>query len=163
MKNKLFLTLVSSVFLCLLLSSVSSAILMDMTKEELIANCDDIIIGRVKSIESKWNDERNFIYTYVSVEIQEQMKGESLGTVCTLQIQGGTIGDTSLWVEDMPVFVDGSNILLHIFMKDNGYPDVYGACTGLLIIENNNIVDYKMTIPQFKDLVESIKLNSKEK
>lgn len=148
-------THIAAVFLCLsLLAGSSSALLMDLTKEDLIVNSEAIVLGTVRSLECAWNAEHTSIYTYVTVDVSEQFKGESVGSELVIQVPGGRVDGTVQKVSDTPTFEPGMNVIVHTFMKETGYPWVYGWEKGVLTVQKETIADYMMTLDQFRQLVE---------
>lgn len=148
-------TSVAAVFLCLLLlAGSSSALLTELTKEDLIVNSEAIVLGTVRTVECAWNAEHTSIYTYVTVDVSDQFKGESVGSELLIQVPGGTADGIVQKVSDTPTFVPGMNVIIHTFMKETGYPWVYGWEKGVLTVENGTIPDYMMTLDQFRQLVE---------
>lgn len=98
--------------------------------ELLIAECanksyitemaDYIIEGTIEKVESKWNEEINYIFTYAEIRIEKYVKGTPF-TENKLQIitPGGTVGGISQWVEDQPIFHEGKKVRIY-FQETNG-------------------------------------------
>ena len=96
----------------------------------LIAECADrsyitetsdyIIEGAVEKVESRWNEERTSIFTYIDLSIEKYVKGTPF-TEDKLQIvtPGGTVGEISQWVEDQPIFHEGRKVRIY-FKETNG-------------------------------------------
>ncbi|TKJ41296.1 hypothetical protein CEE37_06420 [candidate division LCP-89 bacterium B3_LCP] len=139
----------------LLLAGTSSALLMDLSKEDLINNCEAIVQGTVSDIYSAWNSERTRIYTYATLTISDQFKGESVSSEIVIQIPGGTADDVTLTVSDTPTLELGMDIIIHTFTKETGHTWIYGWEKGVLGVVNGYIPEYKMTIEQFRQLVEN--------
>jgi hypothetical protein len=60
-----------------------------ITKEWLIANCQDIVFGKVSDIHCEWSEDHQLIFTFAKIQILEQWKGDTLGNEITVQAQGG--------------------------------------------------------------------------
>jgi hypothetical protein len=96
----------------------------------LIAECADksyitqaadyIIEGTVERVESRWNQEGTGIFTYTELAVEKYVKGAPFAEN-NLQIvtPGGTIGETSQWVEDQPIFHEGKKVRIY-FEEVNG-------------------------------------------
>ncbi len=139
----------------LLLASTGSALLMDLSKEELIDRSDHIILAKVLDIQTAWADDHSQIFTYVELEISDQFKGNDLGKELVIQIPGGTVGEITQVTSDTPKNLEvGAEVILHLFMKETGYYWVYGWEKGSLSVHDNSIPDYLMTVEQFRNLVE---------
>ena len=85
------------------------------TFENLVDNASDIFIGRVARVESRWVDTPwgAVIFTYVTFDIEQSMKGTAR-VQTTLQFRGGTVGDVTLHIADMPEFRVGDRDLLFV-------------------------------------------------
>ena len=137
----------------LILAGSSSALLLEMTKEELIVNSESIVLGTVQEVHSAWAEDRSQIFTYVILNVSEQFKGEAVSREIVVQIPGGTVGEITQKVSDTPILVTGMEVILHLFMKETGYPWIYGWEKGALIVEEGAIPEYLMTVDQFRRLV----------
>jgi hypothetical protein len=153
-------------------------------KEELIKNSRDIIHGIVKEVRCEWNKNHTWIHTYVRLEVLDVFKGESRDEV-VVQIPGGTIknpnislidsvtkkiisdtsetfvfrgggGDTSLWVEDTPVFKEGMEVVIHTFLYENGNVGIYGAVKGVYVVNNGVVEELNIMIEQFRNFVDEV-------
>ena len=87
--------------------------------ETLVDAAELIFSGQVISQRSEWRniDGKKSIVTLITLGVQQVHKGHAGNTV-TLQFLGGTIGDTSLDVAEMPHFKNGERVVL--FVADNG-------------------------------------------
>ena len=152
MRRALIYSGLAALFLLILVGS-SSALLLEMTKEELIVNSESIVLGTVQEVRSAWAEDRSQIFTYVTLNVSEQFKGEAVGREIVIQIPGGTVGDITQKVSDTPTLLSGMEVILHLFMKETGYPWIYGWEKGALIVEEGAIPEYLMTVDQFRQLV----------
>ena len=91
---------------------VAMGILRDMTIEDLVHGSDWITTGRVQQIESRWNESRDYIYTYITVSIDEYWKNPLDAHDLTIQIPGGIVDDIMQQVSDTPVFSKGETVIL---------------------------------------------------
>lgn len=145
--------LVCAGFSLLLWTGTSQALLPDFTKEQLIQQAEGIILGTVQASYAAWTDDHTMIYTYVTLQVQDQFKGQPVGLQMVLQIPGGQVGDISGRVSDAPTFSVGQKVIVHTFMQNTGYNWVYGWVKGVLNVEGEVIPAYQMTIEQFRSLV----------
>jgi hypothetical protein len=85
---------------------------------------EKIVRGEVVSVKSYWNPEKTLIYTDVTVFVDEYLKGDGPREII-LKIPGGTVGDETQWVSDMPQFNVGDVdvILLESSGQVTGGPD----------------------------------------
>ncbi|MBU0518988.1 hypothetical protein KKA00_00900 [bacterium] len=139
----------------LFISGNALALLPDFTKEELISASEHIVLGTVQETHSAWADDHSQIFTYVTLQLSEQFKGENLGSSLVVQIPGGKVGEISQVTSDTPNNLHiGSEVILHLFMQDTGYHWIYGWEKGALSVENGSIPAYEMTVDQFRNLIE---------
>ena len=87
--------------------------------EALVDEADHIFTGQVIAQRAEWRNlqGQKSIVTLVTFGVQATHKGRAGNTV-TLQFLGGTIGDVSLDVTEMPRFKTGERALL--FVEKNG-------------------------------------------
>lgn len=87
--------------------------------EKLVERATLIFTGQVISQHSEWKNEngQKSIVTLVSFRVRTVHKGHA-DAVVTLQFLGGTVGDVTLDVSDMPKFSKGERVVL--FVENNG-------------------------------------------
>jgi hypothetical protein len=131
----------------------SPAMLVDLSKEDLIRQSEAIVYGKVLEAVSAWTEDHTQIYTYITFEIWEQFKGAKLAKQITIQIPGGKAGDITCAVEDAPALLLGETMILHLFTQDSGFLWVYGWNKGALEVKNDKITAYNLTLSDFRSLV----------
>ncbi len=109
---------------CLFLAEQAEALRLKTTWGERVNLSEKIIRGEVVVVESYWNPEKTFIYTNVTVLIDEYIKGDGPRRI-TIKIPGGAVGDKTHWVSDTPQFRVGDYevILLESSGQVTGGPD----------------------------------------
>jgi hypothetical protein len=111
--------------------------MIKMSMEELTAEADTIVMGKVIKHESAWNDEHTAIFTDVTVEVAEVMKG-SPGAEVTFRIAGGIVGQIGMRTSNDPVFKDGEHVV--IFLSTKAAPSsVVGFFQGKYSVVNGNV------------------------
>jgi len=118
--------------------TVVTAIMQELTIEQITANADSIIIGKVIDTAVKKDMLTGNINTYISVNVEEWIKGTTDSNVVTIREQGGEIGDERQWAEDSVQFSNGEKVLL--FLKSNGdkTSSVLGGFQGKVTLEKTN-------------------------
>src|SRR5262245_46960326 len=75
---------------------------------------DAIVVGRVASVSSGWDGTADTIYTYVSVDVSEVIKGGLRTGRLTIKQLGGAAGPIGLEVFDQASFALGEEVLLFL-------------------------------------------------
>ncbi len=101
--------------------------------EELTRSSSSVLLGKTISQRSFWNDSGTKIFTEVTIQVQDRIKGEAdAETVIT--IPGGRVGNTLYEVSDMPVFVDNEETLVFLWESSSGKQIVSGGVQGKMIV-----------------------------
>jgi hypothetical protein len=87
--------------------------------DTLVDRADLIFTGRVVSQRSEWSSlgGQRSIVTFVSFAVEKVLKGKA-DSVMALQFLGGTVGDVTMDVAEMPSFKTGERAVL--FIENNG-------------------------------------------
>jgi hypothetical protein len=102
--------------------TVSTTSVVPLTFDELLAEAATIVRGEVTDVRSEWRDRQpgsGPIVTFVTVRVQQTLKGGPSPQLL-LQFLGGTVGDQTLTVAEMPQFKIGDRDIL--FINDAGRP-----------------------------------------
>ena len=97
--------------------------------EELAAASDKVVLGAVGVKSSHWGDDAH-IYTDVVVYPDVTIKGVDEGPL-TVQVLGGTVGDTTMSVSDGPELPTGSRVVVFL-KKESGRFVVVGRAAGTI-------------------------------
>jgi hypothetical protein len=82
--------------------------------DEMIIGARSIVRGRVTAIESTFDSDRVRIYTYITIVVDEVIKGELTERRIVLKEMGGEVGDEGFKVFGNPQFTTGENVLLYL-------------------------------------------------
>jgi hypothetical protein len=104
---------------------------------QLVSVSDNIVQGRVESVEARY--EGKMVYTYVSVAVDDPLKGDRRRTVLVRQI-GGAIGAKTVWIAGMPQFKVGAQVIVFLKDRHDGTFDVIGLNQGKYDIVNDYAV-----------------------
>lgn len=141
-------------FILFTIIPIVSASIIKTSVEDLTIRADVIIIGDVKEVASRWNLWRTMIYTYSTLSVEKYIKGTGPETL-TIITKGGTVGDSSMWVEDVPVFEKNETVL--VFLKQAGGEfSVVGWIQGKYIVENEYVRDLSGEKTSLKELLRRI-------
>ena len=104
--------------------------------EQLVQRADLIVQGQVQSVYSQWDDERHLVFTYISIRVDDPLKGERRQSVLIRQL-GGTAGTIQMSVAGVPQFRSGEMAIVFLKRQDDGTFQVVGMNQGLYeIVEN---------------------------
>jgi hypothetical protein len=82
--------------------------------EQLSAFSDAIVMGRVVDLASGWDPAVDTIYTYVTIEVSEVLKGNLTPGRLTIKQMGGVVGERGLSIIDQASFERGEEVLLFL-------------------------------------------------
>lgn len=119
----------------LLLPIAYASTLVYLETEDLVKRSEAIIRGKVRDIESRYNEERTKIFTYTIVEVSETIKG-NVPPVITIETYGGRVGDINMKVPGMPEFTKGEEVLLFLKKSENLW-HITGMIQGKFRIERD--------------------------
>jgi hypothetical protein len=102
--------------------------------DQLIIEARAIITGRVLAVESGLDDTDNRIYTYVTVKVQEVLKGQVDRRKIVLKQPGGEYGNRGTLVFGVPQFAPGEDVLLYLDTWRDGSLRVHQMLLGKFAI-----------------------------
>ena len=111
------------------------------TLKELVDLAPVIVIGKVTNVESKFGENygrKDFIFTYVTFEIETALKGTTKGQTIIIKIPGGQIGNVAIGGESGDRFKKDDEALLFLREKDKIYYSICSSSGNLSIITKND-------------------------
>jgi hypothetical protein len=102
--------------LALLAVPAQATISRAMSFDEKVENANAIILGKVVSQRSQWDESRRWILTYSTFEVEKSFKGAQAGQM-TIVTPGGRVGDLYQDTVGIPKFQDGNEHVL--FVRDS--------------------------------------------
>lgn len=107
----LFLIILFVINLPLLSQSIHSEL------KNLSENADAILTGKVIEQKAEWNMDKTRIFTTVTIEVDEYLKGSISQSRITVIHPGGEVGEVGEIYSHVPTFLNDENVLL--FVKQN--------------------------------------------
>ncbi|MCX9025649.1 MAG: hypothetical protein OIN85_06075 [Candidatus Methanoperedens sp.] len=142
-------------FLLFAATPVVLALMAKMSVEDLTKEADVIVIGNIKEVDSRWSQGRTPINTYVTLSVENYIKGGEGQETLTIITQGGSKWGFTVWVEDTPVFTKNEKVL--VFLKKAGREfSVAGWAQGKYIVENEEVRDISGEKISLKDFLRSV-------
>jgi hypothetical protein len=114
------------------------------------AKADLIVVGKVTDVQCSWGEPKTFIHTFVSISIEEIVKGQSPDNKIIITMPGGQVGNLIADMPGMPSFKDGERGLLFL-IRDRYSDDLYlvhGAYAKESIMHDNRIWSTGETLPE---------------
>ena len=88
-----------------------------------------VAAGTIERMESTWNHDRSRIYTRVTMRVERVLSGQA-GRRIVFRIPGGTVGDTTVMVSEMPHFRVGEDTVVFLRGTRGRLPSVLGGVEG---------------------------------
>lgn len=104
---------------------------------DLSDRSDAIVTGTVKSVEARMHPEHQFIYTYVTIEVDEVFKGSGQlsGRSIVLEELGGQVDRWIHHVESVPRYEEGERVLSFLEDREGDLFRTYGWIQGKFSFE----------------------------
>lgn len=97
----------------LLLTTSALGLVIQLTDQELTEMSDRIALGTVTGVTSSWNVNMDFITTAVTVQVEQDIKGTGSNPL-VVTLHGGSVGDITLTVSEMPEFEAGQRVVVFL-------------------------------------------------
>jgi len=144
----------------------------EMTLKEKVNKSDLIVIGEVQDVESRWDERHSDIFTYVTVSIEECIKGSNNLEIITIRILGGSvineegvlIGEIYTgWVS--PGFMEKEKVFLFLkLIPDEEYYAVLNSVYGKYkIYDDNNVSNTNYSKEELVNKIKSIMASEEKK
>ena len=103
--------------------------------DDLIVGARAIVLGRVVSIGCRLDSDQDRIFTYVTLRVQETLKGEITSRRIVLKEEGGEVGGQGSVIFGTPQFSRGERVFLYLDTWPDGSLRVHEMSFGKLSIE----------------------------
>lgn len=127
MKTKSF-----HLFLILLLFSVLNTNTLSQSIQSKVKNLseksDIILEGKVIQKKSDWNQDKTRIFTKVTIQVDEYLKGNNSGKTIVINTPGGEVDGIGELYTHMPSFKDDEDVL--VFAKEDKQDKSYRVLDG---------------------------------
>lgn len=103
--------------LCILFAFAASARASTFTipaDDQMIIEARAIVRGKVLAVETALDEQQNRIYTYITLKVQEVLKGQITERKIVLKEPGGEYGTRGTVVFGTPRFAPGESVLLYL-------------------------------------------------
>jgi len=115
--------------------------------KQLTDKAESIIIGKVVDQKSEWDSNHSMIYTTVTVNVKDRLKGDGNSKTEIIRVPGGKVGDVGLKVIGAPKFDDGEEALLFLNSSGKGKAkSIIGLNKGKITIQGKFTDDGKSLV-----------------
>jgi hypothetical protein len=150
------LTVLSLGILIVLLNHPVRALIIKYTLPELAARAEQVVLGEVIALKSRWNNDQEPIYTDITVSVKETWKGTIKTGTITIEQIGGEVGKDKLTIPDAAEFKTGTVVVLFIDRKED-FTDLAGWYQGKFTVKDGIAVQektgYKIPLDELKSIV----------
>lgn len=117
--------------------SSSSGVVAEIPIEQLATESDDVLIGRIETVEAMLVHGGGRIESRVDVIVEQYLKSTTFPYTISLIVPGGTVEGLTEIVEDAPVFVAGQRVLLFLSGGDQGPARLVGGGQGVYVLDGD--------------------------
>jgi hypothetical protein len=114
----------------LLASPAAATVYVPVDFREMVTASQAIVHGRIADVRSEPTRDRMMIVTYVTLDVDEHLKG-SLGESVTFLVPGGQVGRYSRIVVGAPRFERGDEVVIFLSARGPSIPYVFGLSQGV--------------------------------
>lgn len=85
------------------------------TTADLAKEAQVIARGKVRAMKSEWNDEKTYIWTFVTLAVSDTVKGADMrGKEIQIKIPGGVVGDIGQRQSNQVTFQEGEDVVVFL-------------------------------------------------
>jgi hypothetical protein len=97
-----------------------ATVVIPVSNSDLAKQATAIVIGKVARLQSTWDLRGHKIVTYITLTVEEVLKGIVPDSTLTIKELGGTLGDLQLWIDGNPEFTRGEKVLVFLAQNSDG-------------------------------------------
>ena len=141
---------------CLAVAALSASQSDDVAVQERARGAQQVVVGTAADVWSAFEQNRfgdRLIVSHATIDVEETMKGRAAPQV-RFKFEGGTIGDLTLRVSDMPSLVRGQRAVLFLDQGATGEYELHGRHLGLMRLNTGNqVLGSNLTLGAVRTLV----------
>ena len=151
LKRTWFRTLgVLTLLLCAAQLTSATTIIGTPADDDMLIGARAVVRGKVLSL-STGIDEQNRIYTYITLKVQEVIKGQITEHKIVIKEEGGQYGDRGSLIFGAPQFALGEKVILYLDTRADGSLRVHQMFFGKFSIVKDEQTGKEMAIRQAPD------------
>ena len=144
-RNSILLIVYLLTFIVFGLAQSVKAQLVSVSSAQLTEEAQAVYKGKVKAMKSEWNDEKSFIWTFVTLGVSETIKGDDMkGKDVEIKVPGGVVGEIGQKSSDQVTFAEGEEAVVFLGKekyKDKEYFNVVRMVQGKFTVKDGKIQD----------------------
>ena len=109
------ITIILFLTLFLNLSASRATTLFELSLQDLSTGAEMIVQAKVTAIVKQWNKDSTIIYTYIRMNIIDDLIGDDEDNEIIIKQPGGKIGSTTLFVEGTSSYTVGEETMMFLF------------------------------------------------
>lgn len=118
-------------------TSADATTLVNFSTPQLTVQSDAVVEGRVVDVEARFRDDHQFVYTYVTIEVDGTHKGQLTTDRIVLEELGGTANGVTAVVDGVPEFEVGERVLVFLEAREDDLYKTYGWVQGKFRLETD--------------------------
>ncbi len=123
--------------LALLPGSAAATIILKLELRDLVGISDQIFVGKVIKVESRWGEDRRQIVTDTTFRVERSVRGVASGREVIVRHLGGVVGGIGMKIAGTPSFRLGDEALLFTDAR-GGHRYVTGMSQGAYAISRDS-------------------------
>lgn len=139
------ITVRALVLVALLALSATSATVERLNLTQLTHSARAIVVGTVSEVTSFEAGDRSTIYTKITLDVSDNLKGARTGAYSFTQL-GGVIGDRRVSVAGFPTFNPGQELLLFLNNDPSGTIATVGLGQGKFVVKTDETTGIKQVV-----------------
>ena len=112
------------------LRQVSAAVVLSFSLEQLVQEADLVVLGSCVETTGAWDADKKVIFTYITLALEECLKGDPCPTPIRIQQLGGKVGEVLMTVTGAPKFYENERVILFLKKSSSNYYHVAGLAQG---------------------------------
>lgn len=113
-------------------SLVAAASLPPQTAAQLVRDAEAIVVGTVVDVSEAPTKDKSAAFTYVTIDVEQVVKGSTGAKLVTLEFLGGTVEDREIVLAGRPEFTLGEKYVFFVARNGRAGCPVLGWSQGLL-------------------------------
>src|SRR5688572_21760652 len=115
------LSFIPALFFLFTITQVGGATTVTVPSDErMVVEARAIVIGEVLAVSSSYDEQRDAIFTYTTLRVDEVLKGRVRSREIVIKEPGGEVGGRGSVIFGVPEFTVGEHVLLYLTSWPDG-------------------------------------------